>query len=87
MTFEEKNELGKNIRNLSKEDLKGVVKIMRETSTIDNQQKYFEFDLDKIHPRKLRELEKFVNNCILLLYQHLYILILLFLWNLYLYIL
>ena len=65
MTFEEKNELGKNIRNLSKEDLKGVVKIMRETSTIDNQQKYFEFDLDKIHPRKLRELEKFVNNCIL----------------------
>lgn len=65
MTFEEKNELGKNIRNLKKEDLKGVVKIMRETSTIDNQQKYFEFDLDKIHPRKLRELEKFVNNCIL----------------------
>ena len=63
MTYEEKNELGKNIRNLSREDLKGIIEIMRDSSSVDNQQKFFEFDLDRLPVRKLRELERYVSNC------------------------
>ena len=62
MTVEEKNQLGNNIRSLNKEQLKGIIKILSENNPIP-QSKYFEFDIDKLSTKKLRELEKYVKDC------------------------
>ena len=65
MTLEEKNQLGNQIRTLNREQLRGIIKILSDP-TNDNQQKskYFEFDIDKLAPKKLRELERYVKSCI-----------------------
>jgi hypothetical protein len=63
MTVEEKNQLGNNIRSLNKEQLKGIIKILSENNPIP-QSKYFEFDIDKLSTKKLRELEKYVKDCL-----------------------
>ena len=63
MTVEEKNQLGNNIRSLNKEQLKGIIKILSEN--VPNQKsKYFEFDIDQLSTKKLRELEKYVKECL-----------------------
>ena len=65
MTLEEKNQLGNQIRTLNKEQLRGIIKILSDPVN-DGQQKskYFEFDIDKLPPKKLRELERYVKSCI-----------------------
>ena len=63
MTVEEKNRLGNDIRNLNKEQLKGIIKILSESDSYPKS-KYFEFDIDKLSNKKLRELEKYVKDCI-----------------------
>ena len=65
MTLEEKNQLGNQIRTLNREQLRGIIKILSDPAN-DNQQKskYFEFDIDKLAPKKLRELERYVKSCI-----------------------
>ena len=63
MTVEEKNQLGNNIRSLNKDQLKGIIKILSENNPIP-QSKYFEFDIDKLTTKKLRELEKYVKDCL-----------------------
>ena len=63
MTVEEKNQLGNNIRSLNKEQLKGIIKILNESDTYPKS-KYFEFDIDKLPTKKLRDLEKYVKECI-----------------------
>ena len=55
MTVEEKNKLGNDIRNLTKEQLKGIIKILNESDSYPKT-KYFEFDIDKLSNKKLREL-------------------------------
>ena len=64
MTVEEKNQLGNNIRTLNKEQLKGIIKILNENNSVPKS-KYFEFDIDKLPTKKLRELEKYVKECLI----------------------
>ena len=63
MTVEEKNQLGNNIRSLNKEQLKGIIRILSENNPMPKT-KYFEFDIDKLSTKKLRELEKYVKECL-----------------------
>lgn len=63
MTLEEKNTLGKLIRNLNKEQLRGIIKILTDNNDV-MKSKYFEFDIDKLPIKKLRELEKYVKGCL-----------------------
>jgi hypothetical protein len=63
MTVEEKNQLGNNIRSLNKDQLKGIIKILSENNSVPKS-KYFEFDIDKLSIEKLRELDKYVKECL-----------------------
>jgi hypothetical protein len=65
MTYDEKNALGNAIRNLNKEQLKGIIKILTDKGLQckNGNNQYFEFDIDKLSNRKLRELEKYVQSC------------------------
>ena len=63
MTLEEKNNLGNLIRTLNKDQLRGIIKILTDNNNLMNS-KYFEFDIDKLSVKKLRELEKYVKNCL-----------------------
>jgi hypothetical protein len=64
MTMAEKNNLGSNIRNLTPEQLKGIVNILSDSLVVDPQSKYFEFDIETLSTRKLRELEQYVKKCL-----------------------
>ena len=64
MTVEEKNQLGNNIRTLNKDQLKGIIKILNENNSVPKS-KYFEFDIDKLPNKKLRELERYVKECLI----------------------
>lgn len=64
LSIQEKNLLGTNIRNLSAEQLKGIVNILSDSLVIDPKSRYFEFDIETLSTRKLRELEKYVKNCL-----------------------
>ena len=63
MSVEEKNQLGNDIRSLNKDQLKGIIRILNESDSYPKT-KYFEFDIDKLSNKKLRELEKYVKECI-----------------------
>ena len=63
MTVEEKNKLGNNIRTLNKDQLKGIIRILSEDNPMPKK-KYFEFDIDQLPTKKLRELEKYVKECL-----------------------
>ena len=66
MTLDEKNALGNAIRGLNKEQLKGIIKLLTNSSYDQKQcgqNKYFEFDIDKLPIKKLRELEQYVKDC------------------------
>ena len=65
MSIEEKNQLGNSIRSLNKEQLKGIIQILTDPNDNNLQKsKYFEFDIDKLSTKKLRELDKYVKSCI-----------------------
>lgn len=64
MSIAEKNALGNSIRELTPEQLKGIVTLLSDSMTIDQKSKYFEFDIDTLPTRKLRELERYVKNCL-----------------------
>ncbi len=64
MTISEKNALGNNIRSLNPEQLKGIVNILSDSMVIDPKSKFFEFDIETLNTRKLRELEKYVKGCL-----------------------
>lgn len=55
--------MGNDIRSLNKEQLKGIIRILKESETYPKT-KYFEFDIDQLPNKKLRELEKYVKECI-----------------------
>jgi hypothetical protein len=63
MTMQEKNLLGNSIRSLPPDQLKGIVNILSESLVIDPKKRFFEFDIETLDNRKLRELEKYVKNC------------------------
>lgn len=64
MTISEKNSLGNNIRSLNPDQLKGIVSILSDSMVIDQKSKFFEFDIETLGTRKLRELEKYVKSCL-----------------------
>ena len=63
MSIQEKNILGNNIRNLPPDQLKGIVNILSDSLLVDPKKKFFEFDIETLSTRKLRELEKYVKSC------------------------
>lgn len=64
MTITEKNQLGTNIRMLNPEQLKGIIKLLSDSLNIDQNSKYFEFDIESLNNKKLRDLEKYVKQCL-----------------------
>ena len=64
MTITEKNILGNKIRMLSQEQMKGIINILSDQCSIDNNSKFFEFDIDTLSTKKLRDLEKYVKKCL-----------------------
>jgi hypothetical protein len=64
MTMAEKNQLGTNIRMLNPEQLKGIIKLLSDSLNVDQHSKYFEFDIEALSNKKLRDLEKYVKNCL-----------------------
>eukprot|EP00340_Litonotus_pictus_P006282 CAMPEP_0170517332 /NCGR_PEP_ID=MMETSP0209-20121228/3355_1 /TAXON_ID=665100 ORGANISM="Litonotus pictus, Strain P1" /NCGR_SAMPLE_ID=MMETSP0209 /ASSEMBLY_ACC=CAM_ASM_000301 /LENGTH=445 /DNA_ID=CAMNT_0010802555 /DNA_START=26 /DNA_END=1363 /DNA_ORIENTATION=- len=64
MTITEKNILGNNIRMLTPDQMKGIINILSDQYAMDKSSKYFEFDLDKLNTKKLREIEKYVRKSI-----------------------
>ena len=64
MTITEKNILGNKIRMLSQEQMKGIINILSDQCSIDNNSKFFEFDIDTLTTKKLRDLEKYVKKCL-----------------------
>lgn len=63
MTITEKNALGNNIRQLTQEQMKGILNILSDQYSLDKNSKYFEFDIDHLSTKKLRDLEKYVKKC------------------------
>jgi hypothetical protein len=64
MSGSEKNLLRSKIMKLTNDQLRGIIKIVSGATTIEQNSKYVEFELDKLPHKKLRELEKYVKNCI-----------------------
>jgi len=62
MTIIEKNMLGSNIRSLSADQLRGIISILSDSNNVEQNLKYFEFDIENLPVRKLRELEKYVKS-------------------------
>jgi hypothetical protein len=62
MSMTEKNALGANIRSLNPDQLKGIISILSDSNSVEQNLKYFEFDIENLPTRKLRELEKYVKN-------------------------
>jgi hypothetical protein len=63
MSPDEKTQLGNNIRNLNPDQLKGIVNILADSLVVDKNKKFFEFDIETLSIRKLRELDKYVKSC------------------------
>ncbi len=64
MNMAEKNSLGNSIRMLTQEQLKGVISIVSENMDKQHSSKYFEFDIEILPTRVLRELEKYTKMCL-----------------------
>lgn len=64
MTIQEKNQLGNNIRSLTPVQMKEIISILSDHHSLEKNSKYFEFDIDKLPTKKLRDLEKYVKKCL-----------------------
>ena len=64
MKLDEKKTLGENIKKLNVDQLTGIIKIIQEHSTLNKDEKYLEFDIDKLSNKKCRELETYVRACL-----------------------
>jgi len=64
MTITEKNILGNKIRMLNQEQMKGIINILSDQCSVDNDSKFFEFDINTLATKKLRDLEKYVKKCL-----------------------
>ena len=61
--LEQINRLGRLIKELNKQQLKGIVPILSDKNE-NNNLKIFEFDLDQLPYDKFKKLEEYVHNCI-----------------------
>ena len=64
MTLDEKKTLGENIKKLNYDQLNGIIQIIQKHSKINKNEKYLEFDIDKLSSKKCRELESYVRACL-----------------------
>lgn len=64
MTTIEKNQLGNNIKKLKPELARGIINILSDSTNVETNSKYFEFDIETLPTKKLREIEKYVLNCL-----------------------
>lgn len=64
MTITEKNVLGNNIRLLSNDQLRGIIQILSDQYSAGKNGKYFEFDIESLPNKKLRDLDKYVRGCL-----------------------
>ena len=62
MSIVEKNQLGTNIRMLNPDQLKGIIRLLSDSLSVDQNSKYFEFDIESLSNKKLRELDKYVKQ-------------------------
>lgn len=63
MTFEEKRTLSLNINKLEHDKLSKVVDIIKKKKKVDDDEE-IEIDIDSLTESTLRELEKYVNDCL-----------------------
>lgn len=63
MTFEEKRTLSLNINKLSQDKLVRVVTIIKKKKKVNDDEE-MEIDIDSLSESTLRELEKYVNDCL-----------------------
>ena len=63
MDLTEKNNLKNSISQLTTEQQRGIIDIVRECIN-QNSGEVFEFELDQLPARKCRELEQYVKRCI-----------------------
>jgi len=63
MSLNEKAIIKNNIRLLTIEQKKGIANILRDTIDTTNK-KVFEFDIDKLNNKKLKQLDDYVKNCL-----------------------
>jgi hypothetical protein len=64
MNMNEKTALSNNIKKLDSEQLRGIIDIISDTVDINKSKEVLEFDIDSFPPRKCRELEKYVKQCL-----------------------
>ena len=64
LTSGEKNQIGCNIKLLTIEQLRGIIKILANSVPVDSSNQYFEFDIETLPPSKLRELDRYVKDCL-----------------------
>jgi len=64
MNMNEKTALSNNIKKLDSEQLRGIIDIISDTVDINKSKDVLEFDIDSLPPRKCRELEKYVKQCL-----------------------
>lgn len=63
MSNNEKNILGNHIRMLTQQQMREMIHIVRDQNSNDSNSKYFEFDIDTLSAKKLRDLEVYVKEC------------------------
>ena len=44
--------------------MKNIINILSDQCSLDKSSKFFEFDIEKLSTKKLRELEKYVKKCL-----------------------
>ena len=64
MTIIEKKALGDKIRMLNQDQMKGIINILSDQCSLENNSRYFEFNIDTLPTKKLRDLEKYVKRCL-----------------------
>lgn len=63
LSVRQKRTLGQNIKKLSSDALKGIIKIVYDSKdTKDNREEYV-IDLDNMATKKLRQLQTYVKSC------------------------
>lgn len=64
MTSSEKNALRNRISKMTSDQQRGIINIVNGSANVEQNSKYFEFELEKLSTKKLRELEKYVKACL-----------------------
>ena len=47
---------------LNPDQLKGIIRLLSDSLSVDQNSKYFEFDIESLSNKKLRELDKYVKQ-------------------------